>query len=349
VTLADIAERVGVTTATVSNAYNRPDKLSTPLREEILAVAKDLGYAGPDPVGRSLSRGKTGAIGWIIPESLSYLVSDPAMLPFLQGMAEELRKARLGFLILPSSSGEAPDASVVRDALVDGFVVTFARDDPFMDAALHRGVPLVIVEQPYIQGIPSVLVEQQEGAERAAKHLLDLGHRSFGIVSLRTGHDDHTGPLSPERLADIPYDTTRLRLTGYRDAFVSAGVDFDSVPIYEPVSTREGGREAALWLLERSPRPTAILAMSDITALGVLDAARSLGISVPDELSIVGFDGIEEGESTSPGLTTVVQPLHEKGVQAIRMLLSPEQFDTQLVTLPATLTVRGSTAPPLDG
>lgn len=343
VTLAHIAARVGVTAATVSNAYNRPEKLSPQLREQIFAVAKELHYAGPHPVGRSLSRGKTGAIGWIIPTSLSHAVTDPALLPFLQGMAEELRRARVGLLTLPSSSDDAPDVSVVRNALVDGFIVTFARDDPFLEAALARNVPLVVVEQPRIDGIAGVFIEQNNGARQASEHLTSLGHRNFGILTLRSGHDDFTGPLTPQRQSAISYEVTADRLNGYLNALAEAGIDPDAIPIYEPRSTRDGGREGALWLLSQQPRPTALLAMSDVLAFGAIDAANELGIRVPEDLSIVGFDGIDSAATMDPPLTTVEQPLREKGVLAARMLLSPEHFESNTMTLPTKLIVRSTT------
>src|SRR3712207_4406619 len=130
VTLADGAERDGVTAAKVSNANNRHVNLSQALQQRILVTPEEMGYPGTNPVTRSLRRRRTGAIGWLVPNSLSYAVTDPAMLPFLQGMADALQDARVGFLAVPAASEAAPDVSLVRNAMVDGLIVTFSRDDP---------------------------------------------------------------------------------------------------------------------------------------------------------------------------------------------------------------------------
>jgi DNA-binding LacI/PurR family transcriptional regulator len=345
-TLTDIAEQVGVTVATVSNAFNRPEKLSADLRSKILRVAGELGFTGPSAVARNLRRGSAGAIGWIVHESLTYITNDPAMLPFLQGMAAELQSARLGFLFIPSSQEEAPDVSVIERAIVDGFIVTFGNDNPMFDAVRSTNIPFVIVEEPRIEGVRSVLVDGYSGARSAAEHLLELGHRDFGILLLRTGHDGYIGPVTQERLGNIGHEITRERITGYLDALVAADIDIESVVMYEPLSTPAGGYEGMQWVLSQKKRPTALLAMSDNLAFGAMDAAAKAGLSIPKDLSIVGFDGTAQAAHSSPPLTTVAQPLYEKGRRAVGLLLHPEQFDDIAVNLATELVVRASTSPP---
>src|SRR3954454_11510632 len=180
-TLAAVAEHLGVSRTTVSNAYNRPDQLSPTLRERVLSAARDLGYTGPDPVARSLRRGKAGSLGLVFDARLQYIFNDPAAVLFLSGVAAGCEEEGTGLALVPQLPEGA--AEVVRSALVDGYVMFCTpEDDERLDAVRARGLPYVLGDfSPEFAG-PRVNVDDRGCARAAVQHLVDLGHRRLGIV-----------------------------------------------------------------------------------------------------------------------------------------------------------------------
>jgi DNA-binding LacI/PurR family transcriptional regulator len=348
VTLQTIADALGVSRTTVSNAYNRPNQLNPELRRKVLETAAALGYAGPDPAARRLRSGRSEAIGLLFCDTLSRAFADPAAMQFLQGLAGQTEPAGLPLLLLAGPQPDGGDVvTAVREAVVDSFVVySLPEDHPQIQAALERRVPVVVVDEPRLPGMSFIGVDDRGGSRQAAQHLVDLGHRRFGAISMRVIDDDHPGGrLVPERLAAATYTVTRERLAGYRDALEAAGIDWSAVPIEErPGNSPEAGAIAARELLSLDPRPTAILANTDLLAFGVLGAARELGIDVPGELSVVGFDDVPGAAYSVPPLTTVRQPLEEKGIAAARVVLERPEEPTELL-LPTELVVRQSSGP----
>jgi DNA-binding LacI/PurR family transcriptional regulator len=347
VTLQTIADALSVSRTTVSNAYSRPDQLNPRLRQRILEVARQLGYAGPHPAARSLRSGRADAVGVLLTEMLSYAFTDPAAVRFLEGMAQAGEQAGVGLLLVPPLPASS-EAAAVREAVVDGFVVYSMPDaHPAVLAVLERRQPTVVVDQPRIQGVPFVGIDDRLAARQAAEHLLALGHERFGVVCFRLSLDDYSGPVNAARLAGATFRLTRDRLAGYADALRAAGLNFRKVPIEErPLNSAAAGADAAAALLDRRHPPTAILSTSDQLAIGLLEETRRRGIAVPGELSVVGFDDIEPTATATPPLTTVRQSLLEKGRVAGRLILeqeAPPRGDTLL--LPTELVVRASTAP----
>jgi len=339
VTLKTIAEAVGVSRTTVSNAYNRPDQLAPELRERILGTARRLGYSGPDPAARRLRSGRRDAVGLLLTEGLSYAFTDPAAVMLLQGIARATEDAGLALLVVPERG------SGVQDAVVDAFCVySMEAGHPNVAAAHERGLPLVVVDEPRLPGHAYVGIEDRRGARLAAEHLLELGHRSFAMLTERTQLDGYAGPLTPEREAAASSMLYVERLGGYRDALEAAGVDWAAVPRFElPANVPERGLEGGRMALASGRRPTAVIAATDQLALGVIEAAREAGLRVPEDLSVVGFDDIPGAAWSQPGLTTVRQPLFDKGEIAGRLLT--EGAGDREVILPIELIVRGSTAP----
>ncbi len=342
-TLGSIAEAVGVSTATVSNAYNRPHKLSAALRERILAAAEELGYGGPDPAASGLRRGRAGSLGLLLGEALPYAFRDPGAIAFLAGLAEAAAAERASLQLVPALEVDpAADAALVAGAIVDGLVIWSLPDDhPLVAAALRRGLPLVTHGSPELPGIPFVGIDDRAAARAAAAHLAGLGHEHVGVISFPFGAVRRKARLlrarRPPRAA---YRLTRERLAGYR----AAGLPWPGAGVYETeVNARAQGSLAAHALLAASPRPTALLAMSDELALGALDAARELGLAVPEQLSLVGWDDMPAAQAA--GLTTIHQSLEDQGRTCARLLLSAEpQAERHLA--PWRLVVRGSTAAP---
>jgi DNA-binding LacI/PurR family transcriptional regulator len=343
VTLQTLADALGISRTTASNAFNRPDQLNPALREKVLALAAELGYAGPDPAGRALRSGRAGAIGVLLTERLSYAFGDPAAVATLRGLALEAERVGVSLSLLPAPLSGG-DAASVQHALVDAcFVYALPERHPSVTAAQERRLPLVVCDTPQIAGVPFVSIDDRGGARAAAQHLLDLGHRRIAVVTLRIREDDQRGLVDSTRRRAARFRVTRERLAGYEDALGAAGLEWAAVPIYEGPNVRAIGTEAVPALLAHDPPPTAVLGMSDELALGVVDGARHAGLTVPGDLSVVGFD--DAPAATPRGLTTIRQPLVEKGRVAGRMLLEAIEGGTPAdVALPTELVVRESTA-----
>jgi DNA-binding LacI/PurR family transcriptional regulator len=345
-TLADVAEHLGVSRTTVSNAYNRPDQLSPTLRERVLTAARELGYTGPDPVARSLRRGKAGSLGLVFDHRLRYIFDDPAAVLFLSGVAAGCEEQGTGLALVPQLPEGA--AEVVRSALVDGYVMFCTpEDDERLAAVRARGLPYVLVDfSPYVDG-PHVNIDDRGGARAAAQHLLDLGHRRFGLV---LPYEDGASDAASVTALSDPLRATEQRrwrcyiqyerLLGWREPIVEARIEWSQVPVASSMeSDADTGYRAAAALLDRADRPTAILCLSDVLALGVIRAAEERGIRVPQDLSVVGYDDIEAAGRAR--LTTVFQPHAAKGEEAVRLLT--EGGDD--VLLPTDLVVRASSGP----
>jgi DNA-binding LacI/PurR family transcriptional regulator len=339
VTLATVAEAVGVSRMTVSNAYNRPDQLSPELRERVLAAARGLGYSGPNPVARTLSRGKTGSVGLVLDYPLTIAFTDPGTVQFLHGVAAGCEEEALGLTLVPRIEGGG--AALVQNALVDGFVLYCVHPgDPRMDVVLARKLPFARVDFDPEPGMLDVNIDDEAGARMVAEHLTGLGHRRIGIAL----PNDHRGATGPASRAVAWHHATTSRLDGWRAGLESAGIDWSTVPVATgPDKLREAGRVAGARLLDRADRPTAILAFSDVLAMGILEAAAERGIDVPGELSVAGFDDVPEAAATDPPLTTIRQPHQRKGFEAVRLLL--EGPGAESVLLPIELVIRASTAP----
>jgi DNA-binding LacI/PurR family transcriptional regulator len=361
-TLRDLAESLGVSKTTISNAFSRPDQLSPDLRDRVLEAARAAGYAGPDPVARMLRTGRAGALALVLPESLPYALDDPTTNELIRGIADACEERRLGLLIIPGAI-RARDPRDLIDVAVDGFIVySLPRDVPVLAQLLVRGAPVVIVDEPRMAGVPTVRVDDRAGARLAARHLVELGHRRFGIVALPFKPDGYTGPGIAGRVSEPTFDVSTRRLEGYLAVLGEAGLSADEVPIYECAhSNADLGKQAARYLLEGPDPVTAILAMSDRLALGVLAAARELRVEVPGQLSVVGFDDIPAAAHSRPSLTTVNQPLRLKGYAAARLLLDAPRVSGAAagraaasaaepvrdeLDLPVELVVRRSTSAP---
>jgi DNA-binding LacI/PurR family transcriptional regulator len=337
-----VAARAGVSVGSASQAFGRPELVSAEVRERVLAAAKALGYGGPDPAARRLRLGRAGALGLIFSERLRYQFTDPAAPAFLGGLARGMEDSHLGLLLIPDSRFRDKAAETVRNAAVDGFVVYSAvRNDPRVEAALGRRVPVVTVDQPRDAPTPFVGIDDRAAARSAAEHLRELGHERVGVLSFVSALDAD-GALA--------LDLSVERLAGYEEGLGSAW-DESRVRICRP-NAPEPARRAAVDLLTSDEPPTALLAMSDVLALGALQAAAELEIAVPVELSVVGFDDSPAASLATPALTTVRQPHEEKGRLAAEWLVEAIERGTswlnprRRVLLPTELVVRESTAPP---
>jgi DNA-binding LacI/PurR family transcriptional regulator len=341
-TLAAVAARAGVSPSTASLAFAGSPRVSPATRERVLEAAAVLGYAGPDPLAASLRRGRSGVVGAFVGERLLYAFRDPVAVQLLDGMSEVLGAHGVGLLLLAGDTGRPSAAQIARiplDAAI--FATCGLEDDPALDQLVARGVPVVAVEGPEIKEAVLIDIDDRRGTCELAQHLHDLGHRRVQVIAMPLRLDGTRGPVGPERRARAHYRDVRHRIEGVEDVF-------GPVPIYEtPSNAIAEGAAAARVVLDvpADRRPTAIIAQSDVLAAGVLEAAAELGVRVPDDISVAGFDGADLPWLGSTRLTTVVQPSDEKGRLAARAAMElvagrrPED-----VLLPVMLRIGTTTA-----
>ena len=355
-TLQTVADKVGVSRMTVSNAFSRPDQLSAELRDRILAAADELGYVGPDPAARALARGTTGAVGIVLTSVIGTAFADEVATQFLSAIVEGLAPSGLSLTLL--SAQETDGRVPARDVPMDGTLVYHCDpSSPALTWLQRRRIPMVFVDQEPVSEVPSVNVDDRGGARMAAEHVIALGHRRIGIVN--------SGVVGPHGLQTGPPDgpesyVTTQRLLGWQDALDIAGIN--PVVVKQPRSTEEEGAEALALLLAADPQITAVLCFADTLAHGVMLAAQDAGMAVPGDLSVVGFDDNPIAARLRPALTTVRQDVAEKGRIAAAALLdvvaggtgsagSPvaageEPAGPLHVMLPTELIVRDSTGRP---
>lgn len=336
VTISDVATAAGVSKTSVSFAFNQPDRLGQATLDRVLEVANDLGYA-PLPAARALSTRRSGTVGLLIPQRVSTVFANPFASELIQGLGELCEEHDLTLLLVPPIDGSLQGA--IRRAAVDGFIsLGLSPDDRELDLLDKLGIPTVLVDSESSSAHPVVNVDDAGGAEEAAKHVLDLGHRRLAIIVL---------PPARSRTKHTP--TAARRLAGYESAIARTEAE-RAHTVMAGISVAAGAR--AFESLPRGPRrPTAVLAMSDMAAIGVIGAAREAGLRVPEDLSVVGFDDLPLAAWTSPPLTTVHQPIVDKGRLAVSLLI--ERLNGRTASSPpplkTSLVVRRSTSKPSEG
>ncbi len=329
-TIAGVAARAGVGLATVSRVVNGHPNVAGPTRERVLAAILELDYR-PSSVARNLSLRRTFVIGVVVP----FFTSDSAV-ERVRGIVAGLEASPYDLALFDV---ESPDRRrrafdmFGRGDRADGLLaVSLVPPDAELARLEAAQIPCVLVDAPH-PSLPCVVSDDVAGGEVATRYLLDLGHRRIAFV----------GDKPPDRFR---FRSSRDRTEGYLRALARAGLERQPGYVRQGTQSRHVARSIAEELLRLPEPPTAIFAASDTQALGVLEAARDLGIRVPDELSVVGFDDIEAASYV--GLTTVRQPLFESGRRGAELLLQAlagEPFAVRTETLPLELVVRRSTGP----
>jgi DNA-binding LacI/PurR family transcriptional regulator len=302
-TLALVAARAGVSVSTASLVFSGRGPVADATRDRVLAAAAALDYAGPDPTARSLRRGSTGVIGVVTEDSLADSFRDPMNLALLDGIGEGLGDERLGLLVIPRVSDPGIDLAA---APVDAAILLGCSTDvaPSVAALRQRRIPVVAIEAVPMQDVVAIDLDNRDASRRGAEHLRSLGHRRIAIVTLPLDAARTSGEVTAERVTASAAHTTLERLAGVREVFP------DAVAYSASGSTVDDGVRIAALLLDRPPgeRPTAIVAQSDLLAVGVIRAAEQLDLDVPQDVSVLGFDG--------------VQPAVEKGRAAAAAVLA---------------------------
>ncbi|WP_026791890.1 LacI family DNA-binding transcriptional regulator [Pleomorphomonas oryzae] len=346
VKLADVARAAGVSQGTVSNVFNRPSLVSEQLRERVEEAARSLGYRGPDPRGRLLRAGRVNAIGVVAIGPLNCFFDDQYTRLFLSGVARAC-EARGAGISLVSATDDEIAAWNIRTALVDGFILHCLNEgNTLVELAKKRGLPFVAVDFPVGPGLDVVKIDDYRGAREAAQHLVDLGHRHFAVFTFETEKEVRVGFVDDLRAERSTFEVVRRRLSGYRDVFHAAGLP--PQPVFETGSEYDGVCTGVDAVLAAHPETTAFVCTSDRVALHVITYLQSLGRKVPDDFSVIGFDGIEEASSFVPPLTTIRQPAIGKGEAAVEMILGDKAdgIGDRVIELPVELVIAGSTAQP---
>lgn len=330
VTIAQVAEEVGVSAMTVSNVFNGKPGASDETRRRVMEAADRLGYS-PNVAARSLKGGRTGLVG-VVTLDLTIQYG----LEIVRGIADELASVELEALINASyhdSVRERDRIEFLSRNLVDGvLLIAPVLEEQTIALLRQRKTPVVIIDPRRLDtDLPRVTVDNYQGTRSAAEHLIGLGHRRIAYIG-----------------GDLDLESSTVRFNGFRDAMLLAGLPVEEqLTAFCDFSYASGFRTASRLIEEQ--RPSAIMTGADLIAFGAVDAARKHGLDVPGQLSVVGFDDLPQAAQSFPGLTTVRQPLHDMGQAAVRALMSIIDGNpppTQHMRLPTSLVVRGTSAAP---
>lgn len=343
VRLRDVARVAGVSQGTASNVFSRPEIVRPEVRERVQAAAKELGYAGPSLTGRLLRAGKVNAIGVATAQPLTYFFEDQWARAMMSAISAECDKHGAGLSIVSAMNKERL-AWNIQSALVDGLILLCTEDGPaLLGQTEKRELPFVALGQEEgIGDTPGVGIDNIGGAREAALHIVGLGHRRIAILGI--GEVWNGKAPTPEDVMATSDLTVRERAEGYWAGLGSVGIAPAEVPYADTDGERETVWAAMAQLFGGKRPPTAILAMSDRVALFAMDWLQANGRRVPEDVSVVGFDGVPEAAEMLPGLTTVQQPFQEIAARAVTSILSGEGIKGRPV-LPLPLVVRGSTGP----
>ncbi len=330
--LEDIAAKAGVSRSTVSRIINNSPNVSEKTRQSVLAVIAQEGYT-PNPAARALVTQRTQAIGVIIPLAPLTFFEDAFYFPtLLQGISSTTSQRDYAMMLWLNQSEEDDQKfydRIIRNRLMDGVIIaSAARGEPLIDHFMHSGAPFVLVEDPCMNTdqISFVSIDNVTAAREGVAYLIALGRKRIGHI---------TGNLHIADGSD--------RVEGYRQALCAAGLEVDETLIVEGNFSHRSGYEGMKKLLPRGV--DAVFAGNDITARGVLQALQEARVRVPDDIALIGFDDLPTANHVTPKLTTVRQPIEEKGALAASILLdlieNPGSAPRQ-VLLPTRLVIRES-------
>lgn len=331
VTIKDIAKAVGVSPSTVSRALNDSPLIRDETKREIRRIAQELGYERNE-LARGLVKGASLAIGLVIPD-----ITNPFFAEITKGVGEAVH-AR-GYGVVLCNTGEDPERErsylqLLRRKRVDGLILaSVTTDDPHLVELVRAEIPFVLVSRlARTVDAPYVIVDDKRGTRLAMEHLIELGHKKIGFIG---------GPPDVQSSQD--------RMEAFREVLLERHLPYREEWVCFSDFTQAAGREAACRILSFVDRPTAIFAANDVIALGVMEAAEKLGLRIPEDLSLVGYDDIAYASLPRVQLTTIAQPTFEMGRIAAEYLLSVIEGGRRRKlhrVVEPRLVVRRTTAPP---
>jgi DNA-binding LacI/PurR family transcriptional regulator len=328
----DVARMARVSRTTVSLVLNNVSgaRINEATRQRVIAAAQQLNYH-PNISGRKLALGKSYTLGLVLRQNPDQVFADMFLLKVLLGVEQAAENANFRVLLKPL----APDnpngyTELIHENHVDGIILSGPRQDDYEILRLHQqGFPIMLIGQLPGSNIPFVDVNAIDGAKTATRHLIELGHTRIGIITN----------------APLEYTSAQQRLEGYRQAHSETGIELDeslvTIGSYTPVS----GHIAMTQLMACSPRPTAVFIASDVVAMGAIQAVKLAGLSIPEDLAIVGYDDIPLAEYVDPPLTTIRLPAYGLGWAAgerLSRLLAGKPLDQYGYLLETELIVRRS-------
>lgn len=330
--IKDVAERAGVSISTVSRVLNQSGPASVRTRETVLRAVSEIGFR-PNSMGRSLKTAKSRTIGVLVPS-----LKNPVFADAVQGIQAAAEQAGYGILLTSSNYSAERETAAVEVFLsnrVEGLIVTVADEasSPALDLLRREGVPFVLVFNPALDPGPSaVTVDNEAAAQALVEELIALGHRRIAMIAGRFDASDRSG----------------LRRAGYERALRSHGIAPGAI-VEVGFDTLDLSAHCAA-LMDAPEAPTAVFCSTDMLAIAAIRGLTTLGLRVPEDMSVAGFDGIAVGEWISPSLATVVQPAEEMGSQALRHLLQRVNDDAPALhlTLPYRLRPGESWGPPRE-
>lgn len=327
-TIRDVAKKANVGVGTVSRVINNSPSVSEETRQKVLAAIKELNFS-PNPIARQLSTGKTLTIGVILPH-----LTMPSYVERLRGVQTALADTKYDLVLFCVENPQQRDAyfnDLSWTARVDGIlIISMPPDDVQANQFVSSSIPTVLVDA-YHPKLYSILPNDFRGGKIATQHLIDLGHRKIAFLG-----DYLETPFHP---------SMKYRFKGYREALEDAGISFDPKYHLEGDNERNAARAMGRDILNIDDTPTAIFAGCDSQAVGILDAANELGVNIPDDLSVIGYDGIRDAEYLE--LTTIEQHLFESGVRGANLLLNSLErgkLDPKRDFISTDLVVRKTTA-----
>lgn len=317
-TLKSIANEIGVSNATVSNAFNRPDQLSKKRREEILASCQKLGYSGPNKAAQSLRSGKFNIVALVLPDSVEYMITDPVASDFVKGVSSVLEKNKVSLLLF---SGISDNINSVAD-FVDGFICYGSPRNSELIEQLRTTAKKVVTADFDIDRKASVGIENEKAAYEIAKLGIHSKDDDIAILGLRLLDSSLTCRVYDLPNSDSQSSISHQRLNGYNKAIKELNVNLRADRVWNiPENKHHFALIAAREALTSIPRPNVLLCMSDLIALAAIKEINAMGLQIPEDIRVVGFDGIDEALRSTPSITTVHQNNVKKGVKAAELFI----------------------------
>lgn len=328
-TIIDVARKCGYSKATVSRAYSSPESVSDKAREKIYAAAKELNYT-PNAIARAMARQRTENIAFIIHEKQYPANMNPFYSPILDAVVRETSKRNYSVFVTTNHDSRLPNGEICITKKMDGVIFAGEADPEVVESFLSQKIPVVLLNnEMHMDQLTCIVVDHYQGAVAAMEHLYERGHRRIGLIS---------GKFSRQ--------VYEARLQGYLDVMKQHHLPIDEsfMATIEPAA--QDAIAVMTEMLKREEHPTAFFCTNDTIAAGAVKAAIRLGLRVPEDVAIVGFDDSLVSRMVEPELTTVRIDTSKMGqMAAVRLFefIEQESEPTEIVTIPTSLVIREST------